>query len=55
MCRRVAIHDRHLHIHQDDLIMVRSGTQGLHGQLAVIDDVDAGPHLLQYALGDDLV
>ncbi len=49
-----AIHDRHLHIHQDQGI-VMGAPHPVHGFLAIVDYIHVGSYLLQYPAGNQLV
>ena len=52
----ITVHDRHLDVHQDDLIPARPGVpHHIYGNLAVVSDLHGKAGFLQDLLGDLLI
>jgi hypothetical protein len=51
--RLEAVHDRHLHVHQDQVVVAPGGA--LDGLLAVVGQVDGEPEIGQHVHGDLLI
>ncbi len=52
-CRLIAIHHRHLHIHQDEIVV--AGLESLHRDGAVIRDIDAIRSLFHIGTDEHLI